>query len=260
VERTQYLLDRRLGGPRNLSGRCGEEKNFLPLPRIESRPSRPYSVAIPTELSRTQFFCNAQPEVRISKNSHPVIVHSGIRYETPLTSKRTELQDSLEIFHATACVQCWIAAYLFVCVTFVDAHRSVKVTCSPTDATVCMKMVECGRRFYLLATVLSVFIKNLRWMRLKLSFSDRSQEPVSYRLQSQSRIALVSQSTVRWIYTSSYTYQLTGLCGKILWLWKKSASIFQRIYTFSLPLNTESWFLVNRDVYSVDIYSFRATY
>jgi hypothetical protein len=36
-----YPLNRRLGEPQSRSGRCGEEKNLLPLPRIESRPSSP---------------------------------------------------------------------------------------------------------------------------------------------------------------------------------------------------------------------------
>jgi hypothetical protein len=33
-------------------GRCGVEKKFLPLPRIELRPSIPYPVNIPSELTR----------------------------------------------------------------------------------------------------------------------------------------------------------------------------------------------------------------
>jgi hypothetical protein len=32
-----YPLDRRLDGPQNLSGRCGEKKNLLPLPGIETQ-------------------------------------------------------------------------------------------------------------------------------------------------------------------------------------------------------------------------------
>jgi hypothetical protein len=34
-------LDKRLGMPQSRSGRCGEDKNFLPLPGIESRLSSP---------------------------------------------------------------------------------------------------------------------------------------------------------------------------------------------------------------------------
>jgi hypothetical protein len=37
----RYLFDRRLGGPRSRSERCGVEKNLLPLPGIEPRPSSP---------------------------------------------------------------------------------------------------------------------------------------------------------------------------------------------------------------------------
>jgi hypothetical protein len=37
----QYSLDRRLCGPQSWSGCCGVERNFLPLPRIEPRPSSP---------------------------------------------------------------------------------------------------------------------------------------------------------------------------------------------------------------------------
>jgi hypothetical protein len=36
----RYPLDRRLGGPQNWSGRCGEEKN-LALPGIETGPFIP---------------------------------------------------------------------------------------------------------------------------------------------------------------------------------------------------------------------------
>jgi hypothetical protein len=36
-----YPLNIRLGGPQSRSERCGEEKNLLPLPRIERRPSNP---------------------------------------------------------------------------------------------------------------------------------------------------------------------------------------------------------------------------
>jgi hypothetical protein len=37
-------------GPKSRSGRCGEERNLLPLSVIESRPSSPYPAVIPTEL------------------------------------------------------------------------------------------------------------------------------------------------------------------------------------------------------------------
>jgi hypothetical protein len=48
----RYPLDRRLGGPQSRSGRCGVDKNTLPLPGIEPWLSSPKPVAIPTELSR----------------------------------------------------------------------------------------------------------------------------------------------------------------------------------------------------------------
>jgi hypothetical protein len=35
----RYQLDIRLGGPRSLSERCGEEKTLIALPRIERRLS-----------------------------------------------------------------------------------------------------------------------------------------------------------------------------------------------------------------------------
>jgi hypothetical protein len=44
-----YPLYRRLGGPQSRSGRYGEEKNLLPLPRIETRLLGRLG-AIPTEL------------------------------------------------------------------------------------------------------------------------------------------------------------------------------------------------------------------
>jgi hypothetical protein len=37
----RYTLDRILGGPKSRSGHGEEEKNFQPLPRIESRSSSP---------------------------------------------------------------------------------------------------------------------------------------------------------------------------------------------------------------------------
>jgi hypothetical protein len=48
----RYPLDRRVGGPQDRSGRCGEENN-LSLLGIEPGSSSPYPVAIPTELSRS---------------------------------------------------------------------------------------------------------------------------------------------------------------------------------------------------------------
>jgi hypothetical protein len=45
-----YALDRRLGRPQSLSGSYGEEKNLLPLPEIEPRPSSLQLVTISTEL------------------------------------------------------------------------------------------------------------------------------------------------------------------------------------------------------------------
>jgi hypothetical protein len=39
----RYPLYRRLGGPQSQSGRCGVEKNLLPMPGIEPRPSSPRS-------------------------------------------------------------------------------------------------------------------------------------------------------------------------------------------------------------------------
>jgi hypothetical protein len=41
-----YPLDRRLGGPQSLSASYGIEKNLLPLPVIEPRPSILYLIAI----------------------------------------------------------------------------------------------------------------------------------------------------------------------------------------------------------------------
>jgi hypothetical protein len=38
-----YSLDRRLGGAQSRSGRRGKQKNLLPLPVVEPRPSSPVS-------------------------------------------------------------------------------------------------------------------------------------------------------------------------------------------------------------------------
>jgi hypothetical protein len=48
----RYTLDRRLGGPQSLSGRCIVEKNLLALPGMGLPSSSPQSVPVPTELSR----------------------------------------------------------------------------------------------------------------------------------------------------------------------------------------------------------------
>jgi hypothetical protein len=47
----QVPLDRRLGGPQSQFGRCGEERNLLPLLGIEPRPSSLLPIATPTEIS-----------------------------------------------------------------------------------------------------------------------------------------------------------------------------------------------------------------
>jgi hypothetical protein len=47
---SHYPLDRRRGRPQSRFGRCEVEKNPLPLPGNEPRPSSLQPVAIPTEL------------------------------------------------------------------------------------------------------------------------------------------------------------------------------------------------------------------
>jgi hypothetical protein len=44
---TSYPLDRRLGGPQNLSGRGGEEKNSYPLPVLEPPIIQPVPLSCP---------------------------------------------------------------------------------------------------------------------------------------------------------------------------------------------------------------------
>jgi hypothetical protein len=52
-----YPLDRRLGGAQSWSRHCGVKKNQLPLPGIESWPSRLQPVAISTKLhTHTQIY------------------------------------------------------------------------------------------------------------------------------------------------------------------------------------------------------------
>jgi hypothetical protein len=48
-----YLLDRRPGGPRNLSGRSGEEKNFQPLTGLEPPNIQPIAQCCTIELLQT---------------------------------------------------------------------------------------------------------------------------------------------------------------------------------------------------------------
>jgi hypothetical protein len=48
-KRPRYPLGRRLGEPHNWSEHCGEDRNFLPVPEIEHRPSSPLPVITPTE-------------------------------------------------------------------------------------------------------------------------------------------------------------------------------------------------------------------
>jgi len=47
-----YLLDRRLGGPQNRSGHCGEEKNSQPLTGLKAPIIQPIAQGCTTELSR----------------------------------------------------------------------------------------------------------------------------------------------------------------------------------------------------------------
>jgi hypothetical protein len=51
-KRPLYPLDRRLSGPRNLSGRGGEKKNSQPLPGLEPPIIQPISQRYTTELTR----------------------------------------------------------------------------------------------------------------------------------------------------------------------------------------------------------------
>jgi hypothetical protein len=46
------LLGLEAAWPHSWSGRCGVEQDILPVPGVESRPSSPYPIPIPTELSR----------------------------------------------------------------------------------------------------------------------------------------------------------------------------------------------------------------
>jgi hypothetical protein len=50
---SRHPLYRSLDEPQSPSGRCGVEKNLLPLLGIGPRPSSPYLIAIPTELSHS---------------------------------------------------------------------------------------------------------------------------------------------------------------------------------------------------------------
>jgi hypothetical protein len=46
----RYSLDKRLGAPQSRTGRCGVEKNYVPVSGIDLRQSSLYPVAIRTEL------------------------------------------------------------------------------------------------------------------------------------------------------------------------------------------------------------------
>jgi hypothetical protein len=53
-------FDRRLGEPKNWSGRCGEEKSFQPLPGLEPPIIKPVAQHYTTELSRLLNLCFAK--------------------------------------------------------------------------------------------------------------------------------------------------------------------------------------------------------
>jgi hypothetical protein len=65
-----------LGGPQSRPGPYGEEKNLV-LPGIEPRPSNPYPIAIPIELSRFPIIFHIQ-----TQNSDQVI---GIKMLVSMT-------------------------------------------------------------------------------------------------------------------------------------------------------------------------------
>lgn len=139
--------------------------------------------------------------------------------------------------------------YLFVCVT----QMYTEVYCSPADATACIKMVECDIRFNFFATIPSVFYKKSPVDAMKLSFSDRSNKPVYYRLQSQSRREIVrSEYGQVGLYFLIYV-KTNRLIRENTVIVKNLPRWFKQIYTFSLLLNTESWFLANCCIYSVDM-------
>jgi hypothetical protein len=52
VKSPRYPLDRKLGGPQSRSGRCGDEKNSQPMPRLEPPIIQPVAERYMTELSR----------------------------------------------------------------------------------------------------------------------------------------------------------------------------------------------------------------
>jgi hypothetical protein len=56
-KRPPYPLDKRLGGPKNRSGRCGEETNLAPT---GTRTPTPRYTAIPTALSRLLLVYNVK--------------------------------------------------------------------------------------------------------------------------------------------------------------------------------------------------------
>jgi hypothetical protein len=49
------LLRYEVGWPKSRSGRCGVEKNLLPLPGMKPQPSSPKPVIIPAEISRLYY-------------------------------------------------------------------------------------------------------------------------------------------------------------------------------------------------------------
>jgi len=61
VKSPRYPLDRRLGGPKNRSGRGGEEKNSQSLPGFEP-PIHPVAERYTTELSRSLITLRASEE------------------------------------------------------------------------------------------------------------------------------------------------------------------------------------------------------
>jgi hypothetical protein len=109
---TQYPLNTRLSGPQSKSGRAGEEKKSLPLPKFESRSSSHYTDWATHTYTHThiyiyirgciQNFPDCHYEICNNNNKHSLISNTK-GHETDSKNSDTTATSGRELYHLQFC-------------------------------------------------------------------------------------------------------------------------------------------------------------